>query len=1109
MSQPIAALPTPDFRALFESAPGLYLVLSPDFTIVAVSNAYLQATMTHREEILGRGIFDVFPDNPDDPTATGVQNLRASLERVLEHGVADTMAVQKYDIRRPDAEGGGFEERYWSPVNSPVFSPNQTISYIIHRVEDVTEFVHLKQQRREQHQLTEELRSRTEQMAAEIYLRAGELDAANRRLRTANDELARLYAKTKELDQLKTQFFANISHELRTPLALILGSTRKQLSTGLLMAETQRDLEVVERNAGTLLKHVNNLLDAARLDAGELHLQYAQVDLANLGRFMAVHFEVLAQERHIDYTIDMPDSLPAQVDSEKLQRILLNLLSNAFKFTPEGGAVRLRLQAGDGRAIFQVHDTGPGIPPHLRVAIFERFRQGQSGANRRFGGTGLGLSIVKEFVELHAGQVTVGDAGGGGALFTVELPLAAPPGSAIQGLAGEGDTAMARYVIDELRPRVRAKQEEYASNHTPLVLVIEDHPEMNTFIADILAREYRVATAFDGQDGLTKAITLRPNLILSDVMMPQLSGDELIRELRRHRELDSVPIVLLTAKVDDALQVTLLNDGVQDYLTKPFAAEELLARVRRLIVDRQRSEAAIQEANTLLRAATEGLTDVAVFIKDLHGRYLLINSAGARFFGRSAAGMLGKDDDACFAAETAQQIQQEDQQIMAEGVTHTAEVVVPAAEGSRTYLVTKEPYRDHPGSVVGVIGIAHDITDRKQLEAQLFQAQKMESIGRLAGGIAHDFNNLLTAINGYIELAHDALPADHPITSDLAEAHKAAQRATTLTRQLLAFARKQPIEPHILNLNDLIHDMDKLLRRLIGEDIDLVTQPAADLGQVIADPGQIEQVLVNLAVNARDAMPEGGKLTIETRNIFLDAAYTHGHVNVTEGPYVLLAVSDTGVGMDAEVQSHVFEPFFTTKEPGKGTGLGLATCYGIVKQHGGFIWVYSEVGHGTTIKIYLSRVFEDAAVRPHTEDQAVPRGTETVLLVEDEVAVRLFAARVLRESGYRVLETTTGDEALHAAQTDAGPIQLLLTDVVLPQMGGKALAERLAAHYPSLKVLFMSGYADDAIVHHGRLEAGLAFLHKPFSPGVLLRKVREVLDMTQSERAGSNAHRAH
>jgi two-component system cell cycle sensor histidine kinase/response regulator CckA len=392
--------------------------------------------------------------------------------------------------------------------------------------------------------------------------------------------------------------------------------------------------------------------------------------------------------------------------------------------------------------------------------------------------------------------------------------------------------------------------------------------------------------------------------------------------------------------------------------------------------------------------------------------------------------------------------------------------------------------------------LQHQLAERKQLEAQFLQAQKLEGIGQLAGGIAHDFNNLLTAISGYADLIWDALPHDQPVRSDLAEIQKAVTRASDLTRQLLAFARKQIIEPRVLNLNDLIGDMDKLLRRVIGEDIGLISVPDPDLGLVKADPGQIEQVIMNLAVNARDAMPGGGKLTIETRNVFLDSSYAHEHQGVIEGSYALLAVSDTGIGMDSDVQAHAFEPFFTTKAQGKGTGLGLATCYGIVKQHGGNIWVYSEVGQGTTFKIYLPHVHETAAVPPaQVPPQILARGKETLLVVEDEPAVRDLITRVLRAQGYRVLEASNGAEAIRVAEASApAMIDLLLTDLVMPELGGLAAAAQLSAHNAVMKVLFISGYTDSAIVHQGRLEEGVAFLHKPFTPAVLTRKVREVLD---------------
>jgi signal transduction histidine kinase/CheY-like chemotaxis protein len=398
--------------------------------------------------------------------------------------------------------------------------------------------------------------------------------------------------------------------------------------------------------------------------------------------------------------------------------------------------------------------------------------------------------------------------------------------------------------------------------------------------------------------------------------------------------------------------------------------------------------------------------------------------------------------------------------------------------------------------------LQNEIAERKRaeeekaaLKEQFRQSQKMEAIGRLAGGIAHDFNNLLTVIKGYSELSLIKLKEGDPLKGNIEEIHRASQRAANLTRQLLAFSRRQILEMKVLDLNTILKDLDKMLRRVIGEDIELVTLFAEGIGRIRADPGQIEQMILNLTVNARDAMPNGGKLTIETSNIELDENYVRSHIAVKPGLYVMLSVSDTGVGMTPEVKERVFEPFFTTKEKGKGTGLGLSTVYGIVKQSGGNIWVYSEPGHGTTFKIYLPWVEEKAdALHRRDDPDILPRGSETVLLVEDDLSVRGLAVRVLRENGYNLLEAANGNEALRMAQEYAGEIHLLLTDVVMPQMGGKELADRIKPLRPDIKVLFTSGYTDNAIVHHGVLEPGTNFLQKPFSPASLAHKVREVLD---------------
>jgi len=602
------APPPPDFRTLFESAPGLYLVLTTDLTIVAVSDAYLKATMTRREDIIGRGIFDVFPDNPDDPAATGVATLRASLERVCAQRRPDAMAVQKYDIRRPDSEGGGFEERHWSPVNSPVLDATGEIAYIIHRVEDVTEFVRLRQRGTEQQELTRELRTQAGAMEAEIYRRAQEIQEANRRLR-----------------------------------------------------ELQAELE-------------------ARVEARTAALRQA--------------------------------------------------------------------------------------------------------------------------------------------------------------------------------------------------------------------------------------------------------NEELQRE----------------------------------------------------IGERERTEEALRRS-----------------------------------------------------------------------------------------------------------------------EDQLRQSQKLEAVGRLAGGIAHDFNNLLTVILSYTDMISRELSPGHPVRAQVEEIERAGMRAADLTRQLLAFSRQQVLDPQVLDLNDVLTGVSNMLTRVLGEDIEMTLSRAPTLGPVRADRGQVEQILMNLVVNARDAMPRGGRITLETADVELDAPYAGGHLDVKPGPYVMLAVSDTGIGMSKETQARVFEPFFTTKARGKGTGLGLSTVFGIVKQSGGTIWLYSEPEAGSTFRIYLPRVVGQVdAARPATPITSTG-GTETILLVEDDEQVRIVAGDALRRAGYRVLVTGGPDEGLRVAREHPAPIDLLLTDVVMPGMNGRAVADQVLAQRPGIRVLFMSGYTDDVILHHGVFDRGVAFIQKPLTPLTLTRKVREVLDAGGAE----------
>jgi two-component system cell cycle sensor histidine kinase/response regulator CckA len=408
---------------------------------------------------------------------------------------------------------------------------------------------------------------------------------------------------------------------------------------------------------------------------------------------------------------------------------------------------------------------------------------------------------------------------------------------------------------------------------------------------------------------------------------------------------------------------------------------------------------------------------------------------------------------------------------------------------------------------------AEDVTERRALEQQLRQSQKMEAVGRLAGGIAHDFNNLLMVISGYSEFLLDRLGPDPALRGPAQEIASASGRATTLTRQLLAFSRKQMLAPKILDLNGVVTENLKMLTRVIGEDIDLVMVPASELGTVRADAGQIEQVIMNLAVNARDAMPSGGKLTIETSNVSLDEEYARFHAPLRPGNYVLLSISDTGAGMDSETQSHIFEPFFTTKGP-KGTGLGLSTVYGIVKQSGGYIWVYSEPGKGTTFKIYLPRVAATVERPPQilvaAESAAIEPGTETILLVEDEANLRYLARQYLEKQGYRVIEAADGAVAIQITVAHEGVIHLLLTDVIMPGMNGRELAQRISEIRPNVRVLYMSGYTENVIGRNGTLDAGVRLLQKPFTLRDLKSKVREVLDTNPiPPEVAMSVHTAH
>jgi PAS domain S-box-containing protein len=598
-------------------------------------------------------------------------------------------------------------------------------------------------------------------------------------------------------------------------------------------------------------------------------------------------------------------------------------------------------------------------------------------------------------------------------------------------------------------------------------------------------------------DFFVRAVTL------GGLMIPSAeagdAGDALLAALGAVSAL----VVPISAR-EEAFGVLLLASNGSDLAGTEGAAAVRAARLvamqlgQALALSRMFSKLASTEQRhrALLENAHDGIS-----ITTPEGIILEVNRRMEEIMGLPREELVGQHVSDFATNGGAQSIEAAYDSAVAKGTGDAPPVHLARPDGSIVQVEFSSTVVDVAGERC-VLNIGRDVTGRIRLEEQLRQSQKMDAIGRLAGGIAHDFNNVLSVILSYSDMMLIDLKPGDPMRSDVEEIRTAGKRAADLTRQLLMFSRQQVVAPKVLELNELLAGMDKMLQRILGADVDLVSLPAKGLGRVRVDPGSIEQVIMNLVVNARDAMPTGGRLTIETSNVVLDDAYARGHHGVTAGPHVMLAVTDSGLGMDRITQARIFEPFYTTKGPGKGTGLGLSTVFGIVQQSGGSIWVYSEPSHGTTFKVYLPRV--DAAidaVRPH-ESATNLRGTETILLVEDDDQVRAVAVGILSKSGYHVIEARNAHDALMHSAGYAGVIDLMLSDVVMPQMSGPELANQLAQTRPDMKVLCMSGYTDDSIVRHGVLKAHIAYLQKPITPAGVTRKVRELLDAADAAASG-------
>lgn len=965
-----------DFRAIFESATSLFLVLTPDLRIVAVSDQYLEATMRRREDLVGLHLFEAFPDNPDDPNATGEKNLSASLARVLKNRVADRMADQKYDIQRPDAEGGGFEERYWSPLNSPVLGPDGEVTYILHRVEDIT-------------------RRKKAEAAAERL--AGQLQALNEELEQ------RVHNRTEQLESSNDALKREIQ--------------QRQL------AEERFRRTVEAAPIGMLMIDAKGVISLLNSQAEHL-FGYREAEL--LGRPLEVLLPERYRQQHVDYR--------------------RAYLANAEART-----------MGAGRELYAKRKDGSEFPVEVGLNPVET----QEGS--------FVLSAIVDITQRkrHAERL----------LESAKLTqLSAEIGVALNQSGSLRSTlqSCAKSLVDNLDA---AFARVWTLNEGGDVLELQASAGLYTHLDGAHAR------VPVGQFKIGRIAQERQPHLTNDVLTDPRVSDPAWARREGMVAFAGYPLV-----VDERL-VGVMGVFSRRPLT-PGTLEAMGAISNQIAtgIERKRNEERLQFTQfTIDHVATP------VFWTDEKGHFFHVNDAACTLTGYTLEELLKLSvheiDPRLSAAgwnNLWQELQRRGALAMESEIRRKDGKLIPIHVDSNLLHLGERQYS---------CTFIQDIAERRRLEEQLRQSQKMEAVGQLAGGVAHDFNNLLTIILGYSDIVMESLRQDDPLCELVGEIQKAAQRSSSLTRQLLAFSRKQVLAPKVLDLNEVVRDTEKMLRRVISEDVVLTTKLHPRLAPVKADPGQLEQVLLNLAVNAKDAMPHGGTLTIETNNVELDADYVQARGAARDGWHVMLAVTDSGSGIDADTKRHIFEPFFTTKELGKGTGLGLAVVHGVVKQSGGHIEVYSEPGIGTSFKIYLPAVHQGAKLeRATSKNSLVPHGTETVLIVEDEEGVRNLSRAALMKYGYTVLAAGSPGQALQVSQAHGKPIDLLLTDVVMPQFNGRRLAELLQAERPDMKVIFMSGYTDDAVVRQGILEAGVHFLHKPFSPAALAVKVREVLD---------------
>ncbi|MFM0322696.1 response regulator [Caballeronia glebae] len=1154
-----------------------------------------------------------------------------------------------------------------------------------------------------------------------MNLIAGQIGAAIGYAHAYEEERRRAEALA-EIDRAKTTFFSNISHEFRTPLTLMLGPLEElQANPARIGREDLRLVEIMHRNGLRLLKLVNALLDFSRIEAGRIEMHRQPTDIAVFTAELASLFRSAIDTAGLRLDIDIAHApVIADIDRDMWEKIVMNLLSNAFKFTFDG-VIRIALHANADRGIeMSVRDTGIGIPEAELTRVFERFHRVAGAAGRSVEGSGIGLAMVQELVKLHGGTIRAQSTLGKGACFTITLPAprepaldveAAPHARASVRALSYVDTAK-RWMPDAGEPPIVESEEDAplgatVDEPTPAdalpgrVLVVDDNADLRDYMRRMLiAAGHDVSVAADGEAALATAREVHPEVIVSDVMMPRLDGFALLRALREDEALRETPVVLLSARAGEEARVDGLEAGADDYLTKPFSARELLARVAsnlRLARLRHATEQKLREESRTLEilnrvgttvagelelsravqvvvdAATEltGASFGSFFynvLDDKGGSYTLYTLSGvpkdtfARFpmprntavFGPTFAGegivrsdditkdpryghnaphhgmpkghlavrsylaapvlsrtgevlgglffghpepgvftdraeriLTGIASQAAIAIDNARLFQAAQDEIaertkaqdalrdlnetlerrVADAVADRDRLwelsedlfFVASFEGallrvspSWTTVLGFDSQRLHSHAVMDLVhpddaraaaaeldklrangvpvryecrlsrsdggwrwiawtlsldprsrrihGVGRDVTsDRETADAlrhaeeALRMAQKMEAIGKLTGGIAHDFNNLLQVIGGNLQLLAKDVAGRDKSEQRVRSALAGVARGANLASQLLAFGRRQPLAPKVVNLGRFVRGLDDMFRRALGDGIEIETIVSGGLWNTLVDPFQVENALLNLAINARDAMTGHGKLTIEAGNASLDETYAMRNADVSPGQYVMVAVTDTGSGMSPEVQERAFEPFFTTKREGQGTGLGLSMVYGFVKQSGGHVKVYSEQGHGTTVRLYLPRAREEEDIETTIDAGPANGGSETILVVEDDEEVRATVVELLTDLGYRVLRAKDAQSALAIVESGV-PVDLLFTDVVMPgPLRSTEMARKARERVPGIAVLFTSGYTDNAIVHAGRLDEGIDLLSKPYTHEALARKVRHVL----------------